>query len=95
MDDDAEIDETYAQNIIQEVLANHSGNDSNSAFELNQNSEEEPLVDLQEIIGLFDTDEHGNLVIIRKAGSNQLLDKLGRRVNRRGYLIDDQGNVVD
>jgi len=39
-------------------------------------------------MGEFDQDDLGNFIIVRKAGSSDLIDKRGRRVNRRGYLID-------
>ena len=44
-------------------------------------------------MGEFDIDDHGNYVLIR-GNDGKLNDKLGNRVNQRGYLIDVQGNVV-
>ena len=98
MDDDAEIDETYAKGLIGDVIANVSGNEAASDFDLKEDSlvkQPEPELDLQEILGVFDVDDLGNFVIIRKAGSTQLIDKRGKRVNRRGYLIDAEGNVIN
>ena len=45
-------------------------------------------------MGEFEIDDLGNFVIMR--GENgELLDKLERLVNRRGYLIDKFGNVIN
>jgi len=49
----------------------------------------EPLeFDLRDIMGEFEVDDLGNFIIVRKAESAYLFDKLGRLVNRRGYLVD-------
>ena len=45
-------------------------------------------------MGEFDIDDMGNFIII-KGHKGELLDKLGRRVNRRGYLIDKFGNIIN
>jgi hypothetical protein len=105
MDDDAEIDDTYARNLINSVLHNVSGNEAASDFEeqmheesfskFNQAKEEDPDFDLQDIMGEFDVDDLGNFIIVRKANSHDLLDRRGRKVNRRGYLVDRDGNVVN
>lgn len=46
-------------------------------------------------MGEFEIDDLGNFIIIRAAGSTDLMDKYGRKVNRRGYLIDRFGNVIN
>lgn len=46
-------------------------------------------------MGEFEIDDLGNFIIIRAAGSRELFDKHGRRVNRRGYLVDRFGNVTN
>jgi len=51
--------------------------------------------ELPDIMGEFEIDDLGNFIIIRAAGSKDLLDKRGRKVNRRGYLIDRFGNVIN
>jgi hypothetical protein len=33
--------------------------------------------------------------ILDKNAKGELIDRDGRRVNKRGYLIDDHGNVID
>lgn len=54
-----------------------------------------PEYRLVDIIGEFEIDDLGNFIIIRAAGSEELFDKHGRRVNRRGYLTDRFGNVIN
>lgn len=49
---------------------------------------------LQEIMGALDKDRNGN-IIIRRDKHNNMVDKQGRRVNKKGYLVDEQGNVVN
>ena len=57
---------------------------------------------LSDVMGHFETDPQGNMVIVKKATTQNgltprseiLVDALNRKVNKRGYLIDDQGNVV-
>lgn len=44
-------------------------------------------------MGEFDIDNEGNNVICRHDNGN-LIDKNGKRVNKRGYLIDDDKYVV-
>lgn len=50
-------------------------------------------------MGHFETDLEGNFVLIKKLSpdgrTEWLVDALGRRVNRRGYLIDDENNIVN
>lgn len=50
--------------------------------------------DIRDIIGSFDKDRKGN-IIIRRDKDNQMVDKKGRRVNSKGYLIDNEGNVIN
>ena len=45
-------------------------------------------------MGQFDKDQNGN-IITQNNGSGKLLDNLGRAVNEKGYLIDEQGNIID
>jgi len=47
-------------------------------------------------MGIFEIDDLGNFIIIRGPnGTTDLYDKEGRRVNRRGYLCDRFGNVIN
>lgn len=42
---------------------------------------------VNDILGEFDRDEKGNLVILENE-NGELVDKNGKRVNEKGYLID-------
>jgi hypothetical protein len=50
-------------------------------------------------MGDFEVDPLGNPILLKDGGSgknkNVLRDNSGRKVNARGYLIDDQGDVID
>ena len=50
-----------------------------------------------DVRGYFDRDADGNEIIgNREDGSGKfLVDKLGRRVNLHGFLVDADGNLVD
>ena len=51
---------------------------------------------VNDILGDFDRDEKGNLVILQENKSGNLIDKDGNRVNEKGYLIDAKtGDVVE
>lgn len=50
--------------------------------------------DILDVIGHFDKDRNGN-IIIRRDKDNIMVDKKGRKVNPKGYLIDDEGNVIN
>jgi len=53
---------------------------------------------IDSIMGDCEIDPLGNPIVQtekKKNGEVVLKDNKGRRVNIRGYLIDDQGNVVD
>ena len=52
-----------------------------------------PNFDVEEILGEFELDQNGNSIILQTA-NGKLNDKYGRLVNRRGYLVDMEGNVV-
>lgn len=48
-----------------------------------------------DILGEFDSDEKGNIIVLQDKDGNYI-DKRGRRVNERGYLIDPQtGDIVE
>jgi len=54
-----------------------------------------PDFKLDDIVGDFEIDNAGNFVILTGERPGELVDRLGRQVNRRGYLIDGMGNVVN
>jgi len=49
---------------------------------------------IKRIQGDYDTDGKGQPVL-QKTSTDGFVDKKGRAVNQRGYLIDTQGNVID
>lgn len=49
---------------------------------------------LLDILGDFDKDRKGN-IIIRRDKDNIMIDKKGMKVNKKGYLIDDFDNIVN
>lgn len=50
--------------------------------------------DIEDIIGYFDKDKHGN-ALLRMNNQGEFIDNKGRRVNEKGYLIDMYGDIVD
>lgn len=50
--------------------------------------------DLPDVMGALDKDRKGN-VIVRRDSKGNLVDKLNRPVNSKGYLIDKDGNVIN
>ena len=51
--------------------------------------------DIQDLIGVFDKDNAGSIMPTRSKDGTHLVDNLGRRVNQKGYLVDNDGNVID
>merc|ERR1711990_1290947 len=49
---------------------------------------------IKNVLGDFEMDPLGN-PILDKDGSGNLIDRQGRRVNSKGYLIDGEGNVIN
>jgi hypothetical protein len=47
-----------------------------------------------DILGEFDRDEKGNIILLQDKNGNYV-DKLGRKVNERGYLINPQGDIIE
>ena len=58
-----------------------------------------PKHNLTDVMGHFETDLEGNFILVKCPAPNSqgqwLIDALGRRVNQRGYLIDDDDNIVN
>lgn len=52
------------------------------------------LIDDNELLGSFERDETGTILIIQDKNGN-LLDKRGRKVNKHGYLVDRKGNILN
>jgi hypothetical protein len=49
---------------------------------------------IKRVQGSFEMDPLGN-PILERGPSGELLDRDGKRVNQRGYLVDKDGNVID
>lgn len=50
--------------------------------------------DISRVLGDFDMDPTGVPMLVRDS-NGIFVDKLGRRVNTKGYLVDKSGNVID
>lgn len=106
LDEDAEIDNQFAKGLINGVIDGLSDFESDEAglkkkkkgkkksSNLPKKEPEVPDFELQDIMGEFEIDDLGNFIILR-GERGELLDKKERRVNRRGYLIDRFGNVIN
>lgn len=103
MEDDAEMDGDYAKSLIGNVIDGLSESESNYGGKkklkkkkrLGKKRELEiPDFELADIMGDFEIDDLGNFIILR-GEKGELLDKKERRVNRRGYLIDRFGNIMN
>ncbi len=59
--------------------------------------EELPLqyVEDEEIMGSFERDPADGCILIRENDTGQLVDMRSRKVNRHGYMVDDQQNIVN
>jgi hypothetical protein len=57
-----------------------------------------PKFQISQITGQFEIDPDGNFIIISngfdKKGQLVLEDSEGRRVNKRGYLLNEHGHVI-
>ena len=104
MEEEPELDDLFTQNLIRGVIdgisqSSAEGRRSHHKKRSNMRkkggrSRKVPEFELADIMGEFDIDDTGNYIILRGA-QGQLLDKNDRLVNRRGYLSDKFGNVVD
>ena len=48
-----------------------------------------------DVLGLLDRDQENGLVIPFNEADRGLLDKYGRRINKAGYLVDEEGNIIN
>ena len=104
LEDEAELDQDFTTNLIDTVLDGISETESNATGTakrkrkkkvLNVKRQREiPDFELADIMGDFEIDDLGNFIILR-GEKGELLDKRERRVNRRGYMIDRFGNIVN
>ena len=49
---------------------------------------------VNDILGDFDRDDKGNLLILQENKTGNLIDKEGNRVNEKGYLIDEKTGEI-
>jgi hypothetical protein len=101
MEDEAEIEDTYAKNLINNVIERLSDEeesvvDSQAGKQKIKPVKKQTIPDFElgDIMGEFEIDDLGNFIIIR-GPNGELMDKRDRRVNRRGYLVDRFGNVIN
>ena len=86
-----------------DIIEKENGRKIFDANDLDERGELPPPFNLErfnfnihDVRGYFDRDKDGEEVYwSRKDGDGNLVDKLGRRVNDKGYLIDPYGNLVD
>jgi hypothetical protein len=103
MEEEAEIDDQYTKGIIKDLiegLSESSHRDDVGAAEKKKTKRgQEPLrpipdFEFADIMGEFEIDDAGNYIILR-GEAGELLDRNERPVNKRGYLVDKLGNVVN
>jgi len=102
MEEEAEIDDQYTKGIIKDViegLSEMSQRDEFGAEKKKTKKGQEPLrpipdFEFADIMGEFEIDDAGNYIILR-GEAGELLDRNERPVNKRGYLVDKLGNVVN
>ena len=103
MEDEAEIDYDFAHDLIEKVIDKISADEEEEVpKKIKKEKKKKPFkakkeipdFELADIMGEFEIDDLGNFIIMR--GENgELLDQKERTVNRRGYLIDRFGNVIN
>lgn len=104
MEEDIEMDGEFPKDLIDNVIDGISESESNvtgrkkgKKKKKNLNAKKTrdiPDFELADIMGDFEIDDLGNFIILR-GEKGELLDKKERRVNRRGYLIDRFGNIIN
>lgn len=102
MEEEAEIDDQYTKGLIQGIIDKQSEQDSEDGVQTDPRARKGkkkkvknvPDFEINDILGAFEIDDQGNLLILR-GEQGELLDTNERLVNKRGYLIDKFGNVVN
>lgn len=105
MEDEAELDGDYTKGLLDGIIEGMSESESNlggtkrrgkkKRKNLNTKRQKEiPDFELADIMGDFEIDDLGNFIILR-GEKGELLDRKERRVNRRGYLVDRFGNIMN
>lgn len=49
--------------------------------------------EIDDIMGVFDIDDYGNMIFGGKEERRR--DNFNRKVNKHGYLIDHNGNIIN
>ena len=105
LEDEVELEQDYAKDLIDSVIDGISESESNVGQKRSRKSKKKKMLpskrareipdfELVDIMGDFEIDDLGNFIILR-GEKGELLDKRERRVNRRGYLVDRFGNVIN
>ena len=96
MEEEAEIDDQYTEGLINGVIDGISGDDVSVSKKKKKSKKKEkgPYFELADIMGEFEIDDAGNYIILR-GEAGELLDRRERPVNKRGYLVDMAGNVIN
>jgi len=102
MEEEAEIDDQYTKGLINGVIDGISeSSHRESASDLKRRPrrkvnkfKDTPDFDLADIVGDFEIDDAGNYIILR-GEKGELLDRKERAVNKRGYLVDKLGNIIN
>ena len=102
--EEVEIDPNFAPSLFTDVLENIEENDDEDALARRnkrnrykvgaKRKKKVPKFDIDDFLGKFDVDRNGNYMIIREK-DGKLFDKMRRQVNKRGYLIDQLGNIIN
>jgi hypothetical protein len=48
-----------------------------------------------DLLGVLDKDRKGNIIIRRDPKTGKMVDKLGKLITAKGYLCDDDGNIIN
>lgn len=97
MEEELELDGGFAKGLINGVIDGLSESEEHVGGKKARKGKKKmdvPDFELADIMGEFEIDDLGNFIILR-GEKGELLDKRERRVNRRGYLVDRFGNVIN
>lgn len=103
MHEESDLDEAaegFGQDLVGKVLGNFEGFQQHKKRKRLPPARMRnlPKFGINDIIGEFDIDEDGNFIIVSNGYDDDdviiLEDSNGRRVNRRGYLLNEKGHVI-
>lgn len=93
--EEAELESDFAGNLIGGVidqLSESSVYQERKVLDADR-LREIPDFELEDILGEFDVDENGNFII--KHDGKHFVDNNGKRVNAKGYFIDEHRNIIN